>query len=209
MIIKTQGIYFIDDGDNIRIGESTDLDERLKTHRSSRGKNKTLLRNFMPLPDDTQGELFTAEEAAFEYFKDFRVKGETKSFYTRDILPLIADYITTITIEKYNVEQNKIENTGTIQTVYGQECLSVLRKKCDVFPEQDVAYYGKAGTHQGEKSRKFIFEGQIFHVGSKAKALFQLIIRDTKKKCLKEFQETGTIDIKSDHVVNGLVNFFK
>ena len=108
--------------------------------------------------------------------------GETKSFYSKEIIDMISDYILDRQLIKQGIEKDVEKRTGTKLTIFGNENLSKFREWCDIFPHQKVTYMGKAGSIKGETPRTFNIEGKEYKVGSLGKKLFQSIIRDTKKK---------------------------
>ena len=65
--MKTSGQYFIDDGTDIRIGCSEDIESRLKKHQSSNRKAKLVA----IIPTDSK-EIFDEEQKAFNYFKEYK-----------------------------------------------------------------------------------------------------------------------------------------
>ena len=172
-------VYFIDDGNSVRIGEAKNFKKRLRQHESSRGKESTKVVGLLPVRDKERKD---EEEIAFKYFQKYRLPNDTKSFYSREILSMISDYITERQLTKQGIEKQLEKRIGTTQTVYGEENLSIFREWCDIFPHQKVCILGKAGTKLGERPRKFTFEGKDYFVGPKAKDLCQMIIRDTKIK---------------------------
>ena len=171
----TSGQYFLDDGTDIRIGCSENIEERLRKHKSSNRKIEIV--GF--IPTDSK-EIFDEEKKAFNYFKDYKL---LNSFYSRDdVLPKIAGYVSDRILERTNLLNTKLKRTGTIQTLFGEENLISFRERCDIFPDQYVTYMGKAGTQKGEKPRTITIEGKKYNVSNRAKKLIQSIIRDTKAK---------------------------
>ena len=67
--MKTSGQYFIDDGTDIRIGCSEDIESRLKKHQSSNRKAKLVA----IIPTDPK-EIFDEEQKAFNYFKEYKLR---------------------------------------------------------------------------------------------------------------------------------------
>ena len=172
-------VYFLLNGEEVRIGECKDFAKRLKAHQSSRGKGSTKVIALFPV---SVKDRKTEETKAFNYFEKYRVPGETKSFYSKEIIDMISDYILDRQLIKQGIEKDVEKRTGTKLTVFGNENLSKFRDWCDIFPHQKVTYMGKAGSIKGETPRTFNIEGKEYKVGSSGKNLIQSIIRDTKKK---------------------------
>jgi len=176
----TSGQYFLDDGKDIRIGCSENIEKRLSKHQSSNRNIKLVA----IIPTDPK-EIFDEERKAFNHFQDYKLPktGSGDSFYSRDdVLPKISDYVSDRILDRTNLLNTQLKRTGTIQTLFGEENLISFRERCDIFPDQYVTYMGKAGTQKGEKPRTFIIEGKKYKVSERAKKLIQSIIRDTKRK---------------------------
>ena len=171
---NTSGQYFLDDGRDIRIGCAEDVLERLRQHQSS----NRLIKLIGIVPTHPK-EIFDEEKVAFNYFERYKIR---KSFYSREILPKIPFYIQDRILERNDLLDNIVKRTGTIQTLWGEESLTSIRERCDIFPNQFVTIMGRAGTKAGERPRKFVIEGKTYHVSERAKNLIQSIIRDTKEK---------------------------
>ena len=173
--MKTSGQYFIDDGTDIRIGCSEDIESRLKKHQSSNRKAKLVA----IIPTDPK-EIFDEEQKAFNYFKEYKLRD---SFYSRDdVLPKIAGYVNDRLLDRANLLNLHLKRNGTVQTLYGEENLINFRERCDIFPDQYVTFMGKAGTKSGESPRTFTIEGKTYKVSERAKRLIQSIVRDSKNK---------------------------
>jgi len=182
---KISGQYFLDDGTDIRIGCSKDIKERVSKHQSSNNNIKIVA----IVPTDPK-EIFDEEHKAFNHFQDYLLpkKGSGESFYSRDILDKIPGYVVDRTLERENLLNKQIKRTGTIQTLWGEESLISFRERCDIFPDQYVAFKGKAGTKSGERPRKETIEGKTYKVSERGKRLIQSIRRDTKNKKEKNEQ---------------------
>ena len=83
-------VYFLLNGEEVRIGECKDFAKRLKQHQSSRGKGSTKVIGLLPV---SVKDRKTEETEAFNFFEKYRVPGETKSFYSKEIIDMISDYI--------------------------------------------------------------------------------------------------------------------
>ena len=171
----SSGVYFLDDKRDVRIGGAVDIEKRVNTHKSS-NRNTEIIAVILTSPEEWREE----EREAHAYFENYKLKN---SFYDRDkVLPMIEHYVNRRNLERANLHKKQVKRTGTISTLYGEESLLSLRKRCDIFPNQYVAFMGKAGTKKGEKPREFVIEGKKYCVSNRAKELIQSIRRDIKKK---------------------------
>jgi len=182
--MKKSGVYFGSAEIYVRIGCAKDIDDRRSTHEGSNLNFKLI---GVIITDEK--EIFDEEKRAFNYFEKYKIK---KSFYDKKIIELIPQYITQRTLERANLSKKQTKRTGTIQTLWGEENLTSHRKRCDIFPEQYVAFMGKAGTKNGEKPRRFTIEGKTYEVSNRAKDFIQSIRRDTKQKIAEHLN----IDVK-------------
>lgn len=171
----SSGVYFLDDGRDVRIGGSANIEKRVNTHKGS-NKNSEIISVIITSPEEWLEE----EKEAHTYFENYKLKN---SFYDRNkVISMIPHYVNRRILERANLFKKQVKRTGIINTVYGEKSLLSLRKRCDIFPNQYVAFMGKAGTKKGEEPRKFVIEGKTIFVSNKAKELIQSVRRDTKQK---------------------------
>lgn len=167
--------------DGIRIGGSIDVAHRIGAHQSSAPGYKLIT-----IIETLDGEYLDEETKAHEHFKDYRIKG---SVYKKEILPLIDSYIAKRKLERLSLREKQVKSTGKISTLkfsddgiveQVEESLTKHRPPCSFFSDQYAEITNKAGV--GETPRKIEIEGKTYYLSSRAKLLYQAIVRKTKRE---------------------------
>ena len=171
---KKSGVYFISDDNEIRIGESKDLDERIKQHNSSRSKTEILA----ILPCEPHGTKLEEEEAQ-EYFRQYHIRG---SFYSIEIKDMISDYINKRTLDRMDIKKKEIKRKGTVNTLWGPESITEWLPNCSVYPHKFAGYMDEPSSKTGFRPRQVTVLGEVMYLSEKAKRLYQNIVKDTKIK---------------------------
>ena len=162
------GVYFITDSNysHVRIGESADGKSRIMEHASSRGKTNTILLYFLECSNH-----FEVEKATHSHFKNYKIPGETNSFYKPEIIPLLEEYV-----QKSGL---RVTSKAHVKNLWGGRThLKESRPRCTFFPEQTAQIMGKAGT--GETYRTYLFNGKRVYTSAKFHNLMMEIKREMR-----------------------------
>ena len=171
---KKSGVYFISDDNEVRIGESKDLEERIKQHNSSRSKTEIVA--ILPCePHETKYE----EGVAEEHFKQYHTKG---SFYSIEIKDMIPDYINKRTLDRLDIKKKEIKRKGTVKTLWGPESITEWLPNCSVYPHKFAGYMDEPSSKSGFRPRHVTVLGKVMYLSEPAKRLYQNIVKDTKIK---------------------------
>jgi len=152
-------IYFISDGDYVKIGKADDLTERLVTITTHNPRDIKILATIKV----GKNNIFKEERLAHEFFENYRIKGE---WFSKDILPLLPDYIKKRNGFILNLEEKYLNRKQTmVATLEGLKPINSFRPRCHFFPHLPAQIKGKAGP--GETYRTILFKGKrVFISGS-------------------------------------------
>ena len=169
MINKKPAVYFITDGEYIKIGKAVDLIERIRGMQSGNPKKLIALAVIEVLETSLNAE----EKKAHKYFKNYRLKNNfNREWFSKDILPLIDEYvkdrkgkIIDKAVELINRTKKTTKNRWTINTLWGPENLDRTRPRCYFYPEHQAQITGHAGP--GENYRKMMWKGKKLYISQK------------------------------------------
>ena len=156
-VMKNCGIYFISDGNFIKIGKSEDIDERLPA-LSTGNPNTLILEAWIPC---RWGMLHTLERKAHNYFKNYHHAREW--FKLIDEVEMIEDYVSNengIIVE--DQEKSNKRTPTIVSTLFGPENGREFVPHCYFYPDQlahaDLNYGAQtdnAGKHQEFRSIRY------------------------------------------------------
>ena len=160
MTEKLNVIYFISDGEYIKIGKADDLEARLIKFQTDNPRPIEILATIQVIDTPT---IFEEERLAHDYFQQYRVKGE---WFKKDILPLIPNYVKTrggeILKETVKLLNRKQTIIGTLE---GPKPINFFRPKCYFFPHLPAQIKGRAGP--GETYRTISWQGKRVYVSGR------------------------------------------
>jgi|TARA_Y100000296_G_scaffold51393_1_gene58924 hypothetical protein len=189
------GVYFIWDGQKVRIGEGKDAKKRIKQHISSRGTHNTKILGLLLCEEN---ETKYEENLAEIYFKSYHIEA---SFYSPEVKDLVTDYINNRILEKLDIKELEIKRKGEIQTLWGPETITNFLPKCDMFPWKYATYMGRKDSAKGLKPRKIKILGKYYYFSEPAKKWYQNIVKDKKQKIRKKLLKNGV----KEHLLDGIL----
>ncbi len=152
-------IYFLFDGQYVKIGKADNLTERLISLTTNNPRDIKILATITV----GKNNIFKEERLAHEFFEKYKIKGE---WFSEDILSLLPDYIKKRNGVISNLEEQYLSRKQTmVATLEGLKPINSFRPRCHFFPHLPAQIKGKAGP--GETYRTILYKDKrVFISGS-------------------------------------------
>jgi chromosomal replication initiation ATPase DnaA len=179
---KITCIYFISDGNYIKIGQAKDLQNRITGMQTENPRELFVTARIEVL----ETQLNVEERNAHNFFKKYRLKNDfNREWFNKEMEPLIEEYVKNRNgkmvdraLEIYNRTQKKTKDRWTRNTVYGIEDFDRTRPRCFFYPDEPAQIIGRAGP--GEKYRSMAWQGKKVYISQKKHKENMLMKREFK-----------------------------
>jgi len=171
------GIYFITDDNQVRIGMSKNISQRIKQHRSSSSTARLI--TWLACDDK---ELQYEENLAHKHFENYHIRD---SFYSIEISTEVLSYVSNRTNEKLDFGKPENQKTGKVNTLFGEKLTKDFLPQCDYISGLTAGYIGTKHTRRGLRPRVKWINGERKYLSEKAHKMYIEFSKDTKAR-LKE-----------------------
>jgi hypothetical protein len=166
---KITCIYFISDGNYIKIGQAKDLPNRIAGMQTENPKKLIVIAYIEVL----ETQLNVEERKAHKFFKKYRLQNNfNREWFSKEVEPLIDEYVKNRngkmldrTLQLYNRTQKKTKDRWTINTLWGPEELDRTRPRCFFYPDEQAQITGHAGPN--ENYRTMMWKGKRVYISQK------------------------------------------